>query len=101
MRNHRLPFAAIILDLNVRRDDVHTRLRSRQIRRRIGVINPRRQQQQDSFRLAHVAQIKFDGVSVGDLKSYGDDRIELRLRGLSREKRDDILHQIERMLQKK
>jgi ParB family transcriptional regulator, chromosome partitioning protein len=37
-------------------------------------------------------------VSVGDLKSYGDDRLELRLRGLSREKRDDILRQIEHML---
>src|SRR6201991_1033897 len=52
-------------------------------------------------RYAQRLEIKFDGVSVGDLKSYGDDRIELRLRGLSREKRDDILHQIERMLQKK
>jgi ParB family transcriptional regulator, chromosome partitioning protein len=37
-------------------------------------------------------------VSVGDLKSYGDDRIELRLKGLSKEKRDDILRQIEQML---
>jgi ParB family chromosome partitioning protein len=37
-------------------------------------------------------------VSVGDLKSYGDDRIELRLKGLTREKRDDILRQIEKML---
>ncbi|APR38277.1 ParB/RepB/Spo0J family partition protein [Paraburkholderia sp. SOS3] len=52
-------------------------------------------------RYAQRLEIKFDGVSVGDLKSYGDDRIELRLRGLSREKRDDILQQIERMLQKK
>jgi ParB family transcriptional regulator, chromosome partitioning protein len=52
-------------------------------------------------RYAQRLEIKFDGVSVGDLKSYGDDRIELRLRGLSREKRDDILHQIEKMLQKK
>jgi len=40
-------------------------------------------------------------VSVGDLKSYGDDRIELRLKGLSKEKRDDILRQIEQMLQQK
>ncbi|CAB3747897.1 ParB/RepB/Spo0J family partition protein [Paraburkholderia solisilvae] len=52
-------------------------------------------------RYAQRLEIKFDGVSVGDLKSYGDDRIELRLKGLSREKRDDILHQIERMLLKK
>jgi ParB family chromosome partitioning protein len=35
---------------------------------------------------------------VGDLKSYGDDRIELRLKGLSKDKRDDILRQIEQML---
>ncbi|HVE08345.1 MAG TPA: ParB/RepB/Spo0J family partition protein [Paraburkholderia sp.] len=52
-------------------------------------------------RYAQRLEIKFEGVSVGDLKSYGDDRIELRLRGLSREKRDDILHQIEQMLQEK
>ena len=51
-------------------------------------------------RYAQRMEIKFDGVSVGDLKSYGDDRLELRLRGLSRDKRDDILRQIEQMLQK-
>nr|WKF59792.1 Nucleoid occlusion protein [Paraburkholderia busanensis] len=49
-------------------------------------------------RYAQRLEIKMDGVSVGDLKSYGDDRIELRLKGLSREKRDDILRQIEKML---
>ncbi|WP_144139044.1 ParB/RepB/Spo0J family partition protein [Paraburkholderia sp. BCC1884] len=49
-------------------------------------------------RYAQRLEIKLGGVSVGDLKSYGDDRIELRLKGLSREKRDDILRQIEKML---
>ncbi|CAH2804494.1 MAG: Chromosome (plasmid) partitioning protein ParB [uncultured Paraburkholderia sp.] len=49
-------------------------------------------------RYAQRLEIKLDGVSVGYLKSYGDDRIELRLKGLSREKRDDILRQIEKML---
>ncbi|MGF6572140.1 ParB family chromosome partitioning protein [Paraburkholderia sp. GAS333] len=49
-------------------------------------------------RYAQRMEIKLDGVPVGDLKSYGDDRIELRLKGLSREKRDDILRQIEKML---
>jgi ParB family chromosome partitioning protein len=52
-------------------------------------------------RYAQRLEIKLDGVSVGDLKSYGDDRIELRLKGLSKEKRDDILRQIEQMLQQK
>jgi ParB family chromosome partitioning protein len=49
-------------------------------------------------RYAQRLDIKLDGVAVGDLKSYGDDRLELRLRGLSREKRDDILKQLEQML---
>ncbi|WP_176061316.1 ParB/RepB/Spo0J family partition protein [Paraburkholderia sp. BCC1876] len=49
-------------------------------------------------RYAQRLEIKLEGVSVGDLKSYGDDRIELRLKGLTREKRDDILRQIEKML---
>jgi ParB family transcriptional regulator, chromosome partitioning protein len=49
-------------------------------------------------RYAQRMEIKLDGISVGELKSYGDDRLELRLRGLSREKRDDILRQIEHML---
>jgi ParB family chromosome partitioning protein len=49
-------------------------------------------------RYAQRLEIKLDGVSVGDLKSYGDDRIELSLKGLTREKRDDILRQIEKML---
>jgi ParB family chromosome partitioning protein len=49
-------------------------------------------------RYAQRMEIKLDGISVGDLKSYGDDRLELRLRGLSKEKRDDILRQIESML---
>jgi ParB family chromosome partitioning protein len=52
-------------------------------------------------RYAQRMDIKLDGVAVGDLKTYGEDRIELRLRGLSREKRDDILRQIEQMLQPK
>jgi ParB family chromosome partitioning protein len=50
-------------------------------------------------RYAQRMEIKLDGVAVGDLKSYGDDRLELRLRGLSRDKRDDILRQIEQILQ--
>jgi ParB family transcriptional regulator, chromosome partitioning protein len=50
-------------------------------------------------RYAQRMEIKLDGVAVGDLKSYGDDRLELRLRGLSRDKRDEILRQIEQMLQ--
>jgi ParB family transcriptional regulator, chromosome partitioning protein len=49
-------------------------------------------------RYAQRMEIKLDGVAVGDLKSYGEDRLELRLRGLSREKRDELLHQIETML---
>ncbi|HEY2605174.1 ParB/RepB/Spo0J family partition protein [Paraburkholderia sp. RL18-103-BIB-C] len=49
-------------------------------------------------RYAQRLEIKLDGMPVGDLKSYGDDRIELRLKGLTREKRDDILRQIEKML---
>ncbi|MFL9965702.1 ParB/RepB/Spo0J family partition protein [Paraburkholderia sediminicola] len=49
-------------------------------------------------RYAQRLEIKLDGVPVGDLKSYGDDRIELRLKGLTREKRDGILRQIEKML---
>jgi ParB family chromosome partitioning protein len=52
-------------------------------------------------RYAQRLEVKLDGVSVGDLKSYGDDRLELRLRGLSREKRDDILRQIEQILAQK
>lgn len=50
-------------------------------------------------RYAQRMEIKLDGVAVGDLKSYGDDRLELRLRGLSRDKRDDILRRIEQILQ--
>nr|WP_025599247.1 ParB/RepB/Spo0J family partition protein [Burkholderia sp. WSM2230] len=49
-------------------------------------------------RYAQRLEIELDGVSVGDLKSYGDDRLELRLKGLTREKRDDILRQIEKIL---
>ena len=49
-------------------------------------------------RYAQRMEIKLEGVTVGDLKSYGDDRLELRLRGLSREKRDDFLRQIEQIL---
>jgi ParB family chromosome partitioning protein len=50
-------------------------------------------------RYAQRLEIKLDGIAVGDLKSYGDDRLELRLRGLSKEKRDELLRQIEGMLQ--
>jgi ParB family transcriptional regulator, chromosome partitioning protein len=49
-------------------------------------------------RYAQRLEIKMDGISVGDLKSYGDDRLELRLKGLARERRDEILHQIEQIL---
>nr|WP_244849679.1 ParB/RepB/Spo0J family partition protein [Caballeronia sp. SL2Y3] len=51
-------------------------------------------------RYAQRLEVKLDGVAVGDLKSYGEDRLELRLRGLSRDKRDELLHQIETMLEK-
>lgn len=49
-------------------------------------------------RYAQRMEIKLDGLAVGDLKSYGDDRLELRLRGLSKDKRDEILRQIEQIL---
>lgn len=49
-------------------------------------------------RYAQRLEIKLDGVAVGDLKSYGDDRLELRLKGLSKERRDEILQQIEQIL---
>ncbi|RKP48390.1 ParB/RepB/Spo0J family partition protein [Trinickia fusca] len=49
-------------------------------------------------RYAQRMEIKLDGVAVGDLKSYGDDRLELRLRGLAKDKRDEILRQIEQIL---
>jgi ParB family transcriptional regulator, chromosome partitioning protein len=49
-------------------------------------------------RYAQRLEIKFDGVAVGDLKSYGEDRLELRLKGLTREKRDDLLAQIQALL---
>lgn len=50
-------------------------------------------------RYAQRLEIKLDGLAVGDLKTYGDDRLELRLRGLSKDKRDEILQQIEKILQ--
>ena len=50
-------------------------------------------------RYAQRMEIKLDGVAVGDLKSYGDDRLELRLRGLSPDKRDEILREINEMLE--
>jgi ParB family chromosome partitioning protein len=50
-------------------------------------------------RYAQRLEIKLDGISVGDLKTYGEDRLELRLRGLSKDKRDELLHQIETMLE--
>ncbi|WP_213776131.1 ParB/RepB/Spo0J family partition protein [Caballeronia sp. dw_276] len=50
-------------------------------------------------RYAQRLEIKLEGIAVGDLKTYGDDRLELRLRGLSKDKRDALLQQIEKMLQ--
>ena len=50
-------------------------------------------------RYAQRLEIKLEGIAVGDLKTYGDDRLELRLRGLSKDKRDALLGQIEKMLQ--
>jgi len=50
-------------------------------------------------RYAQRLEIKLEGIAVGDLKTYGDDRLELRLRGLSKEKRDALHLQIEKMLQ--
>ncbi|WJF91823.1 ParB/RepB/Spo0J family partition protein [Paraburkholderia bonniea] len=58
-----------------------------------GTIKPSSRQ-----RYAQRLEIKLEGRAAGDLKSYGDDRIELKLKGLSREKRDDILRQIEQIL---
>jgi ParB family transcriptional regulator, chromosome partitioning protein len=52
-------------------------------------------------RYAQRLEIKLDGVAVGDLKSYGEDRLELRLKGLSKDRRDALLHQIEEMLKVK
>ena len=52
-------------------------------------------------RYAQRMEIKLDGMAVGDLKSYGDDRLELRLKGLTKDRRDAILHQIEEMLKPK
>jgi ParB family chromosome partitioning protein len=43
-------------------------------------------------------EIKIDGATLGDLKSYGDDRLELKLKGLTREKRDTLLTQIQALL---
>ncbi|MFX1764548.1 ParB/RepB/Spo0J family partition protein [Paraburkholderia sp. A1RI-2L] len=52
-------------------------------------------------RYAQRLEIKLDGVAVGDLKSYGEDRLELRLKGLTKDRRDALLHQIEEMLKAK
>ncbi|WP_321961766.1 ParB/RepB/Spo0J family partition protein [Paraburkholderia sp. J7] len=52
-------------------------------------------------RYAQRLEIKLDGVAVGDLKSYGDDRLELRLKGLAKDRRDAILQQIEQILKTK
>ncbi|ETN86443.1 ParB-like protein [Necator americanus] len=52
-------------------------------------------------RYAQRLEIKLDGVAVGDLKSYGDDRLELRLKGLTKDRRDAILQQIEQILKTK
>lgn len=52
-------------------------------------------------RYAQRLEIKLDGVAAGDLKSYGEDRLELRLKGLSKDRRDEILHQIQQILQAK
>ncbi|UDG82632.1 ParB/RepB/Spo0J family partition protein (plasmid) [Candidatus Vallotia cooleyia] len=46
-------------------------------------------------------EIKVDGETLGDLKSYSDDRLELKLRGLTRNKRDKLLSQIEAILMPK
>ncbi|RQR65638.1 ParB/RepB/Spo0J family partition protein [Burkholderia sp. Bp9125] len=44
-------------------------------------------------------EIKFFGdVHVGDLRTYGDDRLALELRGLSREQRDRVQERIEAVL---
>lgn len=43
-------------------------------------------------------EIKLDGTTLGDLKSYGDDRLELKLKGLTREKRDELLARIQALL---
>jgi ParB family chromosome partitioning protein len=52
-------------------------------------------------RYAQRLEIKLDGVAAGDLKSYGDDRLELRLKGLTKDRRDSILQQIEQILKTK
>jgi len=52
-------------------------------------------------RYAQRLEIKLEGVSVGDLKSYGEDRLELRLRGLDRDQRDAILGELQNLLMPK
>ncbi|WP_338927252.1 ParB/RepB/Spo0J family partition protein (plasmid) [Mycetohabitans endofungorum] len=52
-------------------------------------------------RYAQRLEIKVGGATLGDLKSYGDDRLELKLKGLTREKRDELLAQIEALLMPK
>jgi len=49
-------------------------------------------------RYAQRLEIRLNGIPVGDLKSYGDDRLELRLKGLGKERRDAILQQIRQIL---
>ncbi|UDG82664.1 ParB/RepB/Spo0J family partition protein [Candidatus Vallotia lariciata] len=45
-------------------------------------------------------EIKVDGVILGDLKLYGDDRLELKLKGLVPKKRDELLTKIEALFSK-
>nr|WP_225721837.1 ParB/RepB/Spo0J family partition protein [Candidatus Vallotia sp. (ex Adelges kitamiensis)] len=42
-------------------------------------------------------EIKMKGVILGDLKLYGDDRLELKLQGLTSKKRDELLSTIEEL----
>lgn len=77
-------------------DDLSTRQVAEIVKGRASV--PENAKPAGRQRYAQRMEIKLEGISVGDLKTYGDDRVELRLRGLSKEKRDEILHRIETML---
>nr|WP_244816706.1 ParB/RepB/Spo0J family partition protein [Caballeronia sp. Lep1P3] len=78
-------------------DDLSTRQVADIVKGRASAQEP--QKTPGRQRYAQRLELKLDGMSVGDLKSYGEDRLELRLRGLSREKRDELLQQIETILQ--
>ncbi|CAG7605405.1 ParB/RepB/Spo0J family partition protein [Candidatus Vallotia tarda] len=43
-------------------------------------------------------EIKINGTILGDLKSYGNDRLELKLKGLIPKKREELLKKIEKLL---